>query len=781
MTNILAEQRSCIVKEFDVEYYLQQAPFLRNGNIDPVMHYLLSGWQEGFDPCPSFSTNYYLMNNPDVRDSGQNPFYHYVAYGRAEGRYARKDDPAKVENDIEYEMKMIQTLFNSAYYVSQMPELQGESERAILRHFVTKGWRLGLDPSPDFSTSLYLENYPDVRKEAVNPLLHYAAFGLAEGRAIFPPVQKSAALLVKEMKEVAEQLEFLEPVSLTKEAVRGEGDPSDVRAIAFFYPYYYPTPENDVSWGKGLTAWSAVANAKPKFKDHYQPHLPFDFGFYDLRVDETRRDQIAAARLAGIHGFCFNYFRLDTQPSFTEPLQRFLADTSSDFPFCLCWSNGDWRGTEGREVALFKQKHNLETDIEFIREIMPFLTDLRYIRIFGKPLLIISRPDLFNDIRSTLDAWRREFRLAGGSDIYLCYIQASSELTPVFDGFDAVIEAPWRVTPALDPADDIEELAENFSGKIYDYAPFVRQSLNALSIHNKSIRSIFCGLDESAVKGDNALIFKGATSQLYEYWLRGALEHTRVHRSGDERIIFIHAWNNWGGGAHLEPDLKHRRSYIEATRRALTKRTDPEILLQLLYDKVAQAEDCGFRDELLSNIAAVSQEYRALSITERYFNMEKIVNDKLSVERSCATFQPIDINQLFGARVSSEIKFSLEDINSRRFKTGQMIDGTITNSVRGWIAADGIFPDSLTTSRYILIRRLSTDEIYGAKIPGIDERNDVAKYFSGIDKKYTQFSGFMNVFSFAEIPGGAYAVGFGLKSDNKAALGWGNFMLRVVN
>lgn len=63
------------------------------------------------------------------------------------------------------------------------------------------------------------------------------------------------------------------------------------RLIAFYLPQFHPTRENYQWWEKGVTEWTNTARAKPRFPGHYQPHVPSDLGFYDLRLPEARQAQ----------------------------------------------------------------------------------------------------------------------------------------------------------------------------------------------------------------------------------------------------------------------------------------------------------------------------------------------------------------------------------------------------------------------------------------------------------------------------------------------------------
>jgi hypothetical protein len=214
------------------------------------------------------------------------------------------------------------------------------------------------------------------------------------------------------------------------------------RLIAFYLPQFHPIPENDEWWGEGFTEWTNVAKAEPLFSGHYQPHVPAELGYYDLRDESARVEQAKLAEQYGIEGFCYYHYWFNGRRLLEHPLQELLASGTPDFPFCLCWANESWtRRWDGndREI-LMKQEYSEEDDIRHIRALLPVFEDKRYIRIDGKPVFLVYRTESMPNPARTAELWRDEARKAGIGEIYLCRVESFAKGDPHEINFDAAVE-----------------------------------------------------------------------------------------------------------------------------------------------------------------------------------------------------------------------------------------------------------------------------------------------------------------------------------------------------
>lgn len=354
-------------------------------------------------------------------------------------------------------------------------------------------------------------------------------------------------------------------------ALRG-GAPSRLpaRLIAFYLPQYHPIPENDAWWGEGFTEWTNVRPAKPQFRGHYQPHMPGELGYYNLLDARTMARQVALAKRYGIGGFCFYFYWFGGKTLLEAPLLKYLADTELDFPFCLCWANENWtRAWDGAaNEVLIGQKHSPEDDLAFITHVAKYLKDPRYLRVGGRPVLVLYRPGILPSARATAARWREGCREAGVGEIFLAYTQSFDCVDPASIGFDAAIEfPPNNMNPPPTPA---TAASEGFSGKLLDWAFFVRRSYTYRDPGYPLYRGVCPSWDNTPRRGGRATVFQGSSPFGYQKWLENAVADT-CQRIPDEdaRLVFVNAWNEWGEGAHLEPDQRYGYAYLEATRDAL--------------------------------------------------------------------------------------------------------------------------------------------------------------------------------------------------------------------
>ena len=343
----------------------------------------------------------------------------------------------------------------------------------------------------------------------------------------------------------------------------------DIKLIAYYLPQFHPFPENDQWWGKGFTEWTNVTKAVPQFVGHYQPHLPDELGFYDLRLKEVMERQIELAKMYGVYGFCFHHYWFGGKRLMEKPVDLLLNNKDLDIPFCLCWANENWtRRWDGLENdVLIAQKHSPEDDIEFIKDLSRYLKDDRYIKIDGKPLVVIYRIELLPNPKETIKRWREYCKGIGFEDIFLVGAQTFGFEDPTLYGLDAAVEFPPHKIPGCPQINnEIEFINKKFTGLVYDYEKMVLNKGYLNDVKYSLFKTIMPSWDNTARKPNNSHIFKNATPELYSEWLKDVILHTKNNNKDNEQFVFINAWNEWAEGAHLEPDRKYGYAYLEKTR-----------------------------------------------------------------------------------------------------------------------------------------------------------------------------------------------------------------------
>ena len=345
---------------------------------------------------------------------------------------------------------------------------------------------------------------------------------------------------------------------------------TDVRLVAYYLPQYHPIPENDEWWGKGFTEWRNVARTFPVFDGHYQPRMPGELGYYDVRLPEVMSRQVELAKLYGISAFCFHFYWFGGRRLLEGPLDHYLKTTDLDLPFCLCWANEPWsRSWSGREQdVLLAQRHSEEDDIAVIRGLDKYFRDERYLKVDGKPVFTIYRAGLFPDPKATIARWRGEMERMGYPGIYLIATNAFNFAGQGQYGFNALSEFPPHDlrTPSIENSLAVSRYRDG--GRIRNYADVVVAEMAKRAQEGVVHPGVMPSWDNSARRPTSAQIYHGSTPAFFQEWLAHAMRRASTNPSG-ERLVFINAWNEWGEGAYLEPDLRYGYAYLEACAAAI--------------------------------------------------------------------------------------------------------------------------------------------------------------------------------------------------------------------
>ncbi|MBR3583909.1 MAG: glycoside hydrolase family 99-like domain-containing protein [Kiritimatiellae bacterium] len=357
------------------------------------------------------------------------------------------------------------------------------------------------------------------------------------------------------------------------------------RFIAFYLPQYHPIPENDEWWGPGFTEWLNVARARPLFRGHVQPHLPADLGFYDLRLPETREAQAKLAREAGIEGFCYYHYWFGPGKRLLErPFEEVVASGKPDFPFCLCWANHSWYKKQwdpeapGKDQILIEQTYSgPEAHERHFRDLERAFRDPRYMRVDGRLLFFIYDTLTFPDVPGFIRQWNELARKAGLGGFYFVtkdYDSRNKEKILAM-GLDAIYNDDARNIHHHLPAWRKAWLwvGRHWLGRptVFRYADAMKWMVSDDCRNENVIPSISPNWDHSPRSGSRAMVLTDPDPDLFRQVAERALDVVAAKPS-DRQLVLIKAWNEWGEGNYMEPDLEHGHGYLDALRLAIANK-----------------------------------------------------------------------------------------------------------------------------------------------------------------------------------------------------------------
>ena len=382
------------------------------------------------------------------------------------------------------------------------------------------------------------------------------------------------------------------------------------RVIAYYLPQYHPCTINDEAWGKGFTEWTNVARAKPLYKGHYQPQIPADLGFYDLRVPEVREQQAKMARECGIEGFCYwHYWFGNGKRALNLPFDEVLKSGEPDFPFCLGWANHSWemttwnkdfsKGKMPKGVIIEQTYPGKEDYIEHFYKLLPAFKDKRYICVNEKPLFLIFRPEDILDMSTFIELWNRLAKENGLKGIHFVgkttTVNSKTKFKNFYDweeqknkrikrnfdlGFNALNTDSW-MRAELECYGYVAHMIRGGLGILfpkrpihrYDYERIMKKYYIEEEKQENIYPTIIPRLDKTPRVGRGARIWSGCTPEKFERTVKRVMEMIK-DKDDEHKIVFLQSWNEWGEGNYMEPDDKFGHGFMEALKNAVFEKID---------------------------------------------------------------------------------------------------------------------------------------------------------------------------------------------------------------
>lgn len=366
----------------------------------------------------------------------------------------------------------------------------------------------------------------------------------------------------------------------------------NIKIIAFYLPQFHPIKENDEIWGKGFTEWTNVKKASAIHKKQIQPHVPYNNNYYDLLDANVMRNQAKIAQKYGVDGFCYyHYYFKNGKKLLEKPIENMLKDKKVDIPFCLSWANEPWsKRWNGSDKEVFvKQDYGDEKDWEkHFQYLLPFFQDRRYIMASDskRPLFLIYKPSEIPNLEEMLRYFNKRAIESGfnGMKFMVQFPEKDCLNNSISDLFEGIVEfEPIYTMNSLigdsvakkkfikkDPLAAIRLIMNKLYNKIhgssrhiYSYDNIMKYNLNRKP-GPRNYPGLFPGWDNTPRRGKNATVYLGNSPEKFGRFLKEKLVQNEQYYNKD--IIFVNAWNEWGEGAYLEPDVENGYAYLEQIR-----------------------------------------------------------------------------------------------------------------------------------------------------------------------------------------------------------------------
>ena len=353
--------------------------------------------------------------------------------------------------------------------------------------------------------------------------------------------------------------------------------------LAYYLPQYHHVKENDLWWGKDFTEWTAVKNAEKYYDSHYEPRIPLKNNYYDLLKKDTFHWQSDLAKEYKVNGFVFfHYYFADGRKILEKPCENLLGWTDININYCFSWANLSWTRTwsgiaGGAMNSKFEKYNPSESSIlllqnygteeswkEHFEYLLPFFKDKRYIKKNNCPVFIFHNPEDIDCLEEMVACWRKLSKQNGFDDLYLI-----GNIKNSFTEYN-MLDALYAHEPSYlfneYPAFS-DETKKQICTRYNDYAEVSNWSCNRFYYQRqKMYYGTFVGFDNTPRHAHRGAIIDCCTPIAFKQSLARIYEQS-IKNNND--MVFINAWNEWGEGSYMEPDLKYGKGYLNALKEVI--------------------------------------------------------------------------------------------------------------------------------------------------------------------------------------------------------------------
>ncbi len=356
-----------------------------------------------------------------------------------------------------------------------------------------------------------------------------------------------------------------------------------MKTICMYLPQYHSIPENDEWWGNGYTEWTAVKKAKPLYNGHNQPRVPLNNNYYDLEKDgvETWKWQADLAKEFDIYGFCIYHYWFCGKMLLQKPMEILLENKNINIKFCICWANETWsrRWYDTKPEVLQLQEYGDEEDWRnHFNYLLPFFCDDRYIKIDNKPVVNIYRSYNIDCLGEMIECWNKLAVQNGFNGVYIVSCKAAGKQETRKDLVDAyyIFEPGFSTKNEMSFYDNavyyLPIISRKIINKILRKKVLLERKVNVSWVYKKISNrkyimndnifpGTFPGWDNTPRCGMEGTAYINSDSKLFRKNLLHIKEKIQ-HKQLD--FVYVNAWNEWGEGAYLEPDIENKYDYLKA-------------------------------------------------------------------------------------------------------------------------------------------------------------------------------------------------------------------------